>query len=332
MTIDCLFVGVLKDYGRPDLELSHEYFNLWTGLHEHPRLSARGFFPDQEAMRYGADGMRQRFADAVRASPLQLIVHQPFTAELDIDLDVIGDLTREGVATVEFDADSSWRFEDWIRPRLGRYALYVTTHEASVEKYRAAGAEVHLSQWAVSSWYRGYDPARARETPASFVGRAHGTRRGTVAALRRAGLRVDTWGPGWGARRGFLRALLGRGVNHGYVTFSQLRDAIGSSVVSLNLANASVDRGGTQIKGRHFEIPALGACQLTTPSEKIEQYFEPGAEIVVAEEGQPLSDALRELLRDAPRARRIAEAGWRRTWAEHTWKHRIDGMLAALGL
>ena len=38
---DCLFVGLLKDYGRAELDFSHEYVNLWTGLLEHPRLRAR---------------------------------------------------------------------------------------------------------------------------------------------------------------------------------------------------------------------------------------------------------------------------------------------------
>jgi hypothetical protein len=328
--IDCLYVGLLKDYGKPHLDFAHEFLNLWTGLSEHPRLRARAFHPDLEAMRHGADGMRERFRALVARDPPRLLVHHPYVAESDPPLDAIADLTRRGVATVEWDADSSWRFDDFVRPRIGSYALFVTTHPASVERYRAAGANVHLSQWAVSSWYRGFPPDRPRPIPASFVGRAHGDRRRVVRALRAGGVRLDTWGPGF--RRNFPWGLLGRGRDHGYSSFLEIREAIGSSAVSLNLSNASVAGAVEQIKGRHFEIPALGACQVTTPVDAIERWFEPGREIVVAAAGEPLRDAVRGLLRDRARARSIAEASYRRTWAEHTWERRIDGILAAVGL
>jgi spore maturation protein CgeB len=145
-------------------------------------------------------------------------------------------------------------------------------------------------------------------------------------------VRVDCFGPGWEKRSDLASRLFRRGRNHGYGTFLEVRDTIASSVVSLNLANASQHGADQQIKGRHFEIPALGACQVTTPAAGIERYFEPGREIVVAEEGPALAEAVRGLLRDRPRARAIAEAGWARTWAEHTWERRIDGILEAAGL
>jgi spore maturation protein CgeB len=328
--IDCLVVCLLKDYGKAHLDFSHEYVNLWTGLLEHPRLRARPFHVDLEAARHGVDGMRERFRALVTRDPPDLLVHQPYVAETDVPIDAVADLTRRGVPTVEWDADSSWRFDEFVRPRIGSYALFVTTHPGSVDRYRAAGANVHLSQWAVGSWYRGFPPDRPRDVPVSFAGRAHGDRRAVIASLRRAGLRVDTWGPKFG--RGLLARALGRGRNHGYVPFLEVREAIGHSVVSLNLANASVAGATQQIKGRHFEIPGLGACQVTTPVEAIERYFDPGREIVVAAPGEPLVDAVRGLLADRPRARAVAEAGWRRTWAEHTWERRIDGILGALGL
>lgn len=331
-SIDCLVVCILKDYGRAELDFSHEYVNIFTGIYEHPRMRARAFHPDLEAMRHGPDGMRQRFADLVRRHPPSMVVHQPFNAELDLDLDVVADLTKRGIPTVEFDADSSWRFDDWIRPRIGSYSLFVTTHAPSVARYREAGAEVLRSQWAVSTWYRGYEPGRPRPVRTSFVGRPHGDRREVVGRLRAAGVAVDTWGPSWGRRRNLGSQLLGRGRNHGYVPFEAMRRAIGDSRVSLNLGNASAVHTGTQIKGRHFEIPALGACQVTTPADDIENWFVPGEEIVVAEAGEPLVEAVKSLHAEPARAQRIAEAGWRRTWSEHTWERRIDALLGHLGI
>lgn len=330
--LDCLFVGILKDYGRPDLDYSHEYLNLWTGLHEHPRLSARAFHPDVEAREHGPDGMRARFADLLGLRPPELLIHQPFTPELDPDLDAVQDLGRRGVPTVEWDADSSWRFDEFVRPRIQRYTLFVTTHRGSLPRYREAGADVHLSQWAVSSRYGGFRPGGERSVGVSFCGRTHGRRKDVIKDLRRRGVAVDCWGPGWTFRRGLLPRLRGRGRNHGYVAFPEMLAAIGSSRISLNLSNASGERGGSQIKGRHFEIPALGACQLTAPADGLEEHYEPGREVVVAEPGEGMSEAVRALQRDPARRLAVAEAGWKRTWAEHTWERRIDGILAHLGL
>ncbi len=330
--LDTLFVGILKDYGEAKLDFSHEFVNLWTGIAEHPRLRARAFHPDLEAMRYGADGMRARFADLVTRDPPALLVHQPFTAELDVDLDAMADLTKRGIPTVEFDADSSWRFDDWIKPRIGVYTVFVTTHGPSVERYKDAGADVHRSQWAVGSWYRGFDPGRERPVQTSFVGRPHGDRREVIKQLRGAGVPVDTWGPSWGRRRNYVSQMLGRGRNHGYAPFDRMRHAIGDSRISLNLGNASAVHTGTQIKGRHFEIPGLGACQVTTPADDIENWFEPEKEIVVADAGEPLVEAVKALHADPGRRLAIAEAAYKRTWAEHTWTRRVDGILDHLGM
>lgn len=324
--IDCLYVGFLHDYGRVERDVSHEFLNICAGLSEHPRLVTRVFFPDIEARLHGVEGMRERFRDLARTKPPELVMHVPYTEEFSPPLDVMADLTRRGVATVEWDADSSWRFDEFVRPRIAAYALFVTTHAATVPRYIDAGARVHLSQWAASSHYRGFEPGADRPVAVSFVGQRHGDRREVVRALRRARIPVETWGAKW--RKGLFPDRR----DHGYVPYRDALAAIGRSVVSLNLSNASASNAGNQIKGRHFEIAALGACQVTTPTDDLEQFFEPGKEIVVAESGEPMRDAVAALLRDRGRARGIAESGYRRAWSAHTWERRIDGILEALGI
>ncbi len=330
--IDCLAVMILKDYGKAHLDFSHEFLNLFTGLIEHPRLRVRAFHPDLEALRHGADGMRERFRDLIRRDRPTLLVHHPFNHELDVDLDALTEATEGGTITVAFDADSSWRFDEWIRPRMKHYALHVTTHPGSVARYEAAGARVHLSQWAVSSWYRGRAPGGTRDVPVSFIGRRHGDRQAVIRRIRRGGQRIDCWGKGWNRGLSWLPRVMGRGRNVGYASFSAMCDAFARSRISINLANASDPIRGNQIKGRHFEIPAFGACQVTTPADAIEDYYEPGSEIIVAADEAELIESVRALIRDPARAVRIAEAGWRRTWAQHTWRHRIDDLLAFMDL
>jgi spore maturation protein CgeB len=326
--LDCLAVFLCRDYGESSLDFAHEYVNLFTGLTEHPRLRVRAFHPDLEAARHGPQGMRARFEDIVRRDPPELLIHHAFTPEMDPPLEAIAELTRRGVPTVEWDADSSWRFDDFIRPRLGVYTLFVTTHAPAVARYEAAGGRVLLTGWGVGSWYAGYPPESPRDLRLSFVGQRYGNRKRLIQQLRRRGLGVHVAGRGWKRRPQWP----GRGKNLGYVSWREALGLIGRSRISLNLSNASASAAGSQIKGRHWEIPALGACQVSTPTEGLERWFEPGKEVLIAPSEEALSETLREALADEEGTRRIAAAGYRRTWAEHTWAHRIDEILRALGL
>jgi len=332
--IDCLFVGLFREYGRADRDYSYEYLNIWTGLLEHPRLKTRGFFPDLEAARHGHDGMRARFAQHVLQNPPDVLIHVLFDHDLDVGLEVIGELSQRGVMTAEFDADSSWRFDAHIQPRLPYYRSFITTHAPSVPRYHAAGADALLTQWAVSSWYRNFPPTAQKMPAITFAGKAHGERLQTIYDLRRAGIPLHVMGAGWSTSWRHRQVLKWRnaGQNLGYVSFTQMCANLAAGQASLNLTAASRHDTDEQIKGRHFEIPALGTCQITTPVADLEQFLIPDTEIIVAEPGEPLAQACQQLLRDPRRAQRIAQASWQRVWAEHTWEQRIDDWLAHWGL
>jgi spore maturation protein CgeB len=90
----------------------------------------------------------------------------------------------------------------------------------------------------------------------------------------------------------------------------------------LNVSRESMARYGYSPATRVFEAAGAGACLVTDAWKGIEQFLEPGREVLVAANGQEVSDQLRSLTPE--RSRRIGFAARRRVLAEHTYEQRAE--------
>jgi spore maturation protein CgeB len=90
----------------------------------------------------------------------------------------------------------------------------------------------------------------------------------------------------------------------------------------LNISRDSMARMGWSPATRVFEAAGAGACLITDEWAGIEDFFEPGREILVARDGDEVAAILIGL--DAPRARAIGSAACRRALAEHTYAKRVE--------
>jgi spore maturation protein CgeB len=104
----------------------------------------------------------------------------------------------------------------------------------------------------------------------------------------------------------------------------------------LNVSRESMARYGYSPATRVFEAAGAGACLITDAWEGIEQFLEPGTEVLVAQNGDDVADLLR-LLTPA-HAAKLGHEGRRRVISEHTYAHRaaqveavIEGKMAATG-
>ena len=96
----------------------------------------------------------------------------------------------------------------------------------------------------------------------------------------------------------------------------------------LNISRESMARYGFSPATRVFEAAGAGACLVTDEWEGIENFFEPGKELLVARDGEAVAALLEGLT--PPRAREIGQAAYRRAKAEHTYRHRAASVEAAL--
>ncbi len=100
-----------------------------------------------------------------------------------------------------------------------------------------------------------------------------------------------------------------------------------SSRITLNVTRAAMATMGWCPSGRLFEATACGAAVLSDDWPGLEEFFEPGEEILVASSTE---DTLAALDLDEGEVRRIAAAGRERTLAEHTSRHRAAELVRAI--
>ncbi len=83
---------------------------------------------------------------------------------------------------------------------------------------------------------------------------------------------------------------------------------------------------------RPFELASAGAAIVSNPHDGIEQWFEPGSEILVVENAEQALAAYRDLLADPAQAMAMGARARERVLGEHTYAHRARRVLDLLGL
>jgi spore maturation protein CgeB len=96
----------------------------------------------------------------------------------------------------------------------------------------------------------------------------------------------------------------------------------------LNVSRDSMAAYGYSPATRVFEAAGAGACIITDNWEGIDQFFEPGREILVASTGPAVADHLARLKPE--QARQIGESARARALADHSYERRVDVLEAAL--
>jgi spore maturation protein CgeB len=90
-----------------------------------------------------------------------------------------------------------------------------------------------------------------------------------------------------------------------------------SALAVLNVARDSMANVGFSPATRVFEAAGAGACIITDAWRGIEQFLEPGEEVLVAEDADDVVEHVLSLSKE--RARSIGDAARRRVLAQHTY-------------
>jgi spore maturation protein CgeB len=339
-----LYLAMKYDYGDPARGLGFDY-NFYDPLRNSGHdLVYFDFMTLYQ--RLGKQGMNRRLLEVARSEKPDLCFSVLFTDQFEPD--AISKLS-EICPTVNWFCDDHWRFESFSQHWAPRFTWAVTTARSALPKYEAIGYHrVIKTQWACNHFlYRKLDlPLRHDVT---FVGQPHGNRRAIVDALRGAGLSVKVWGMGW---------------TEGRLSQDEMIGVFNQSRINLNLSNASVQQPITtpsfahrvlrrllgqrrlgdplgrpptvtdpndQIKGRNFEIPGCGGFMLTGKAEDFSTYYEPDREAVVFETFEGLVGKIHYYLAHEGECATIAEAGYTRTLAEHTYVHRFNDIFKGMG-
>ncbi len=123
---------------------------------------------------------------------------------------------------------------------------------------------------------------------------------------------------------------LGRIEQLPYLSFSRLREYVSRSRINLAVTretHAAVHASSTM---RPFELAMAGACIVSNPCAGMEEWFEPGREIVQVASADEAVDRYRHLLDHEDERRALGAAARRRALAEHTYVRRAAQLLAIL--
>ncbi len=347
-----LYVAMRHDYGHPEGGDSFEHCNFFDSLRGmgHDIL----YFDYPAVMsRLGRHGMNRRLLEIAKAERPELMFTVLFRDEFEPTvLRQISDFPD--TTTLNWFCDDHWRFEDFSRHWAPAFNWVVTTDSAALPKYAAIGCQnVIKSQWACNHFlYRRLDlPLKYDVT---FVGKPHGNRRDVIDALRDIGIRVHVWGKGWG---------------HGRAGQQEMIEIFNRSRINLNLANASgagrrrkwqralghaahlarrscgqvqsVQAAARrfaaageceQIKGRNFEVPGCGGFLMTGSADNLPHYYQPDREVVAFDTFADMAYKIRHYLEHEDQRAAVADAGYQRTLAEHTYAHRFAEIFARLQL
>jgi spore maturation protein CgeB len=156
----------------------------------------------------------------------------------------------------------------------------------------------------------------------ALVGARYPYRERLVRELADQPLRV--WGPGWQAADPDVARVVAGGFLEGRAKLAVYCGA----TLSLNPHHPTNDIVG--VNTRTFELAAAGACQVVDLKEELPPLFKPGEEVVAYRDLAELRRQLAYHLAHPDEARAIGENARRRALAEHTVRHRIEEMIAAL--
>jgi spore maturation protein CgeB len=145
------------------------------------------------------------------------------------------------------------------------------------------------------------------------------------AARRAPGKRFLLGGAGWDARE------LPPNVTHvGHVSTNDHNALNSTPLAVLNVLRESMATNGWSPATRIFEAAGAAACVVTDAWDGIEEFLEPGAEVLVADGGQDVAAHVDALTPE--RARQIGARARERVLAEHTYERRAAQVEELLGV
>jgi spore maturation protein CgeB len=167
------------------------------------------------------------------------------------------------------------------------------------------------------------DQRRTLCADVAYLGYAYPNRLAMMEALHDFDVRL--WGVGWDASP-VLAGHVRREPVHG------LKKTLvyNATAVNLNLQSHSYQLDG--VTCRPFEVAACGAFCLTEPRRDLAGFFRTGEEMVTFDGIDDLRAKIAHFLAHPDERREVASRARARALSEHTYGHRVQQVLATLGL
>jgi len=112
-----------------------------------------------------------------------------------------------------------------------------------------------------------------------------------------------------------------------YLSFSKLREYVCRSKLNLCITRGAHANVYASSSSRPFELGALGACIVANPYLGIEEWFEPGRELIIVHSAEEAIERYQYLLGNESERKAIGSAARQRVLKQHTFRHRARELL-----
>ena len=266
--------------------------------------------------------MLNAFHDAHAKHRIDVVVG--YLAGYNTDPKILDEMRKAGVVILNFCWDDKVNFPGKIVG--GRYTspaaiagavdLNLTNAPDSIVKYLAhGGLAMFWPEAAHPDIHRPYDVPFALDV--SFIGRKYSWRPRFIDRLRRKGMKIATFGPGW---------------ENGSLSDGDMAKTYSSSRINLGFAGVGYSRKLMCLKGRDFEVPMSGGLYLTQDNPELGLVYDVGKEIVTYRDEDDCAEKIFWLLENPDEAEKIRKAGRVRALSDHSWETRFSDIFGIAGL
>jgi hypothetical protein len=273
----------------------------------------------QTRRRYNADRLSRLIADlATQGRTPDVLITQSWGGR--VEPEVYSALHAQyGLLTINVGMDD--RHQYWAP--CGRHS-YAGTYALAAQMDLHLSAAPECVDWFLKEgcpamyWPEASDPQMFHPMPGvpkihevCFVGQSYGIRRRIVAALRKAGVTVTTYGSGWGTGR---------------IPIDEVPRLFAQSKIILGVGTIGYCDDFYALKVRDFDGPMAGSLYITGDNPDLHDLYDVGREIVIYDKIDDCVDKVRYYLAHEHEREQIARAGRERAARDHTWDQRFQDM------
>ena len=343
-----------KNLGRPMPSHYLEWLPLKTVAERHGH-TAEIFYIDDAIKLYGIEGARKVFWEyIVREKPD--VCFAGFN-EYDLGKKLFLRIKNEtNTTTVLIGDDDAWRWER-VGKHFGLCFSWVLTYDSrAIAKYKGIGCKnvIHHQPGVDLKTYRKIEGIR-KDIDVSFIGLWTKPRENLIGYLRDNGVSVFVRGRGWPEGQ-LPQDELVSVVNRSKIALSLntppfywglrplarcffRRAHFGEKgyPIKLDIVNFFDnvrmwrDKKNSQVKSRHFEVPACGSFEITQDADDMRAYYKLGEEIVVYENDRDLVHKIKYYLAHEDEREAIAMRGYERTLRDHSTERRFEDIFQMIG-
>jgi spore maturation protein CgeB len=318
-------------------ELGHRVTWIDHSVH-HASYEAFGSFREERSRLT----VQSRFADVLSFSTIAKIAEDPpdlvlAIAQAPLTLAVLQHLRKKKFTTAMWFVENYRHLTYW-RQLAGGYDYWFVIQQAEcIEALKRAGAtQVHYLPMAADPAVHHPVTLMADEqeeygADVSFVGAGYDNRRGLLPRWLSREWTFKLWGNEWDGATDLSSVLQRSGAR---IDTDACVKVFNATAVNLNLHSSSgtgLDAHPDFVNPRTFELAACGAFQLVDERTLLPELFPPD-EMVCFRSPDDVPSLIRTWLKDSVGRRAHAEAARRRVLREHTYRHRLQDLLAAVGM